>query len=1089
MLRTSRGVLVLSILTLLLIPPSGPGGQGARVSPPPPSGDWTVSDATSIADTTIQLGGNLTILPGGILTLTNVVLVIKCSYPGQYRVDLRAGGELHLRSSNLTSGNDTLHYDFLAARGSVLDISGSEVHSAGSNWTADGSTNGLLVRTGNAVIQNSLFSGNLEALHVRDCSPSVINCTFRDNEAACVATNSSLVFRDCIVAGSITSGVMLLDRTNVSITGCNFTENFRWAILVNRSSVTVARNSFFRNYISIQAERSQNMLLENNSFIDDKYTALRFLYSNASLQNDTIVGAFRIAIFEQGSKVLAVNTTLASHSYDVHLEEGSTAELVNCTYQRYNIELVDPDSRFNVSWFLGANVRWWSDESPVPGAVIECRDAGGNLTSSGITDADGRFGWGLTREYTQGSRMREEPGPYTVTASKGGRATSAVVAANRSQVVEILLDDIGPAIRVDFPANGSWLNLTRLTLKGIAWDNETQVAKMECRVDNGTYLSASGTSYWEFTTGVLINGPHTVYVRGRDTANNTNIVAVSFTLDTLSPALTVVSPRDGCFTRDSNVTVNGTTEQNATVTINGLAVPLGNATGAFSLVVDLVEGDNYITVVARDRAGNAAQKVVRTRLDTMVAPFELNPANGSWTNQSRIDIWGRVEENSSLLIRSVDPYTNFTINETRQNVTTGNFTLSVPLVNGTNLFRVEVADRYGNTAQADLYIIQDRVPPWLNVTSPPVLEYYTRDRRLVLSGHLEKGADLYLNGRLMLVEDGNISKPLTLDLGENLINLTAVDAAGNSVSVLYKVYLDRTPPTLEITSPKRTASGKPQNTDRSGLAVKGTTEPGALVYITLNGKALGSGKPIIADSFGGFRKDVTLNRGVNTFEITAVDLAGNPRSEVRSVRYSMPPPILSNEQLAAMIVAAGLAVAFVVIVARDTKKTTGRWGLKRPVWLRVPETVKERARAIRAFIPKPTFGREEGEAGAGAVLAEPGKEGKEPEKNGAAHPPPPPAAVPAVPGAPPVGQEFAVSEKPAAAQPTAIPGATELPVAEPAPGQPAAAPGARPPVPAAPGAPPAPAQPPVPQPPPPEPEKPKELDPLAEILGAPTRKV
>ena len=102
----------------------------------------------------------------------------------------------------------------------------------------------------------------------------------------------------------------------------------------------------------------------------------------------------------------------------------------------------------------------------------------------------------------------------------------------------------------------------------------------------------------------------------------------------------------------------------------------------------------------------------------------------------------------------------------------------------------------------------------------------------------------------------------------------------------------------------------------------------------------------------------------------------------------------------------------------------------------------------------------------------------------------PAAEAPPVPPVPPVGKEFAISEKPSAApaaQP--IPGATELPVAEPAGGAPAPAATAGAPAPAQPAGP-GPAQPPAaPPPPPPEPPKPKEVDPLAEILGAPTKKL
>jgi hypothetical protein len=1099
MFRRLRGVLVVSILAVLLFPAIGVLGDGGRFSPPPASGDWTVTDVTSISGATIVLDGNLTVLPGGVLTLTDCVLVVNCSYPGQFHINVRGGGEFHLRSSNLTALNTSRRFDFTADPLSVLEIWRSEVHGAGSNWTESGATNGVLVRTGNAAISDSLFSENLEALHVRDCSPTVTNCTFINNSAACVAHNSSMVFRDCLVANGSRSGVELRDQTDISITGCNFSGNFRWAVVANQSSVTVARNSFFRNFISVQSEDCRRMVLQDNTFTGDLFTAFWLVRCGSGLlSNDTVQGAYRYGLYELGSNVTAVNTTLNSSGYDIHLEEASSADLVNCTFNRYNLEFIGPDSWINVSWFVNVLVKWWSNESPVPGALVSCADGGGNTSFTAQTDQQGWAMYGVAREYAQSLRTRSTYGPYTVTAQKNGKVTSAVFDINRTTETDILLDDIGPGVRVDFPSSGAYLNLTRVKLKGTAWDNETSVASVECRVDNGSFAPASGTSFWEFTTGILINGRHTVQVRGKDVANNTNTVTVAFTLDTIPPPLTILSPGDGSYTRESNITLLGRSEPNATVTVNGLPAPLDNSTGSFNLTVPLAEGDNVLDVLAADRAGNLAEKVLHVRKDTMIAPFDIFPANGTWTNRTGIDIYGRVEGNTTITILSVDPGTNTTSSLASLNTTYGNFTQRVSLHNGANLIRVEVQDRYGNTATEDITIFQKLLPPAFNITSPPSTEFYTNQRRLVITGTIEPGALLYLNGRPVLVQDGNISKSLTLDLGLNILNLTATDPAGNTVSVLYRVYFDRTPPSLTVISPKRTSSGKPLGVSAGSLMVRGTTEAGALVYVTVNGNPVNGGRPIPVDSFGNFKRSVSLRKGDNSIEVTATDLAGNPTSVTRPVEYSPAPPLLSNEQLAAAVVVIAIVIGFAAVVAWDTKKSTGRWGFRRPVWLKAPETLRERARTIRAFIPKPTFGREDGEDRISPIQAEPRKEGKEPQKAGAAPAPAPAAAAatasPAGPGPPAgparVGGEFAVSEKPVTTPVASIPGATELPVAEPAagPAPPAAAPTAAPTA-SAPGAAPAPARQPAPPTPPPEPPKPKEVDPLAEILGTPTRKV
>ena len=1087
------------ILALLAVPAPGLDGQPSRASPPPPSGDWTVTDATSISSTTIVLSGNLTIMPGGILTLDRVVLVVNCAFGGEFCITVRTGGELHLRQGNLTASNLSRKFDFTAQAGSVLEMTRSEVHGAGSKWVEPASTSGIMVRTGSATFTDTLFSNNTVALDIRDCSPAVTGCTFIDNLAALVAYNSSMAFRDCFVGGTASGGLALYDRTNLTITGCNFTQNFRSAVYANHSSVTLSQNTFYQNYISVHSEDSGALLLENNTFLLDKYIAVTvYRCPSVVLYNDIVSGATRMALRAEACSVVAVNSTLSSQLYDVQLHANSTGSLVNCTFTPHNLDLLDPLSRLNVSWFVGALVRWWSNGTPVAGADMTVTNSTGDLTAKGTTDSQGRFGWAVALDYTLGFKANATFGPYNVTARKKGLSRTVGVSVNRSLEVDLLLDDIGPAIQVDFPQSGAFLNFTRVRLKGLSWDNETNVVSVECRVDNGSYVAATGTSFWEFTTGILANGPHSVTVRGRDTSNNTSQVTVAFTLDTFAPTVTITSPLDGGFTRESNVTVVGTTEKNATVTVNGTPVNVTAFTGAFNLTVGLSEGDNLIEVVATDRAGNQGLKVIRFRKDTMVTPIDIYPRNGTWTNQTTIALQGQVEPNSTVLIRTQDPSSNFTTNETRLNITTGNFYHQMALRNGTNLFRIDILDDYGNNATVYVTIIQDRSAPFLNITLPPSQEYYTRERRLMLEGRTEPGASLFLNGRPVLVEDGNFSKPLTLDLGENVLNVTAVDAAGNAVSVVYRAYLDRTPPTLLLVKPKRPASGN-LKVNSATLLLRGTTEAEALVCITVAWNNTKNEWHATVDAFGGFRKNVPLHEGKNKIIVTATDRAGNPKEEAFEVVYEPTPPLLSAWQAIVLVAVIGVVVGIVAVVAWDTKKNTGRWGIRRPAWFRVPDSVKEQARAVRAFVPKPEFGREEVEAGIGAVPAEPRKEGKEPEAAGAPAPGPAPApgatatGPPPPPPVPPVGKEFAVSEKPAAAfAPPPIIGASELPVAEPAAG---GAPPA-PPVPAGPAPPavaaaaPAPAlAPAAPPPPPPEPPKPKEVDPLAEIMGAPTRKL
>ena len=78
-------------------------------------------------------------------------------------------------------------------------------------------------------------------------------------------------------------------------------------------------------------------------------------------------------------------------------------------------------------------------------------------------------------------------------------------------------------------------------------------------------------------------------------------------VDTTPPVLVLSAPTE-TLTRNSAISVAGTTEPNATVTVNGAPVAV-DPTGSFVTAVTLTEGPNTITVVARDAQGNTASTV------------------------------------------------------------------------------------------------------------------------------------------------------------------------------------------------------------------------------------------------------------------------------------------------------------------------------------------------------------------------------------------------------------------------------------------------------------------------------------------------
>jgi hypothetical protein len=122
---------------------------------------------------------------------------------------------------------------------------------------------------------------------------------------------------------------------------------------------------------------------------------------------------------------------------------------------------------------------------------------------------------------------------------------------------------------------------------------------------------------------------------------------------------------------------------------------------------------------------------------------------------------------------------------------------------------------------------------------------------------------------------------VTTEGGNQVVVGTAVDNAGNSATVSVTVKLDKTGPSLTLTSP---ADGS--KIFFSPVAVGGAAEDAlsGLASATCNGASA-------TVSGTSFNCGVTLTRGANSVNVSAVDVAGNTSTSKRALAYARPPTI------------------------------------------------------------------------------------------------------------------------------------------------------------------------------------------------------
>lgn len=212
-------------------------------------------------------------------------------------------------------------------------------------------------------------------------------------------------------------------------------------------------------------------------------------------------------------------------------------------------------------------------------------------------------------------------------------ATHATLGTSLRLVVK---EKVAPVITVTAPTAGSFLTNNTPTITWTVTDEDSGVAAstIGLKIDGVAVdaskitKTASGSGYTcsYAPTSALADGEHTLSFTANDNDGNAAAAkTVTFKVDTVPPTLSVTSPADGLVTNKSTVTVAGTTNdvtsKPVTVTVNGTSVTVG-ADGSFSKDINLQNGSNTITVIAKDAAGKTTTVTRKVTLDTTAPVFK-----------------------------------------------------------------------------------------------------------------------------------------------------------------------------------------------------------------------------------------------------------------------------------------------------------------------------------------------------------------------------------------------------------------------------------------------------------------------------------
>jgi len=532
-------------------------------------------------------------------------------------------------------------------------------------------------------------------------------------------------------------------------------------------------------------------------------------------------------------------------------------------------------------------------------------DRGGSGTATGTTN------WSIT-----GIRLQGGDNALTVIAlDAAGNAGLDTLTITYTPPE----DTNAPVVSITSPTGQPTFSTTTnsVSLAGIATDN-IAVTAVSWNNNRGGSGAATGTDVWSIAGVGLQLGTNVITVTATDEAGNPGVDTLIITYtpppDTTLPVVNITSPTDQpALSINTNIlSLTGTATDNVAVTAvswsnnrGGNGTASGTNNWSVSGVV-LQLGTNVITVLATDAAGN-------TGTDTLTVTYTPPPD----TTSPIVIITSPTASPTFLSTNGTLPLSgiaddNVGVTQVVWTNSSGGGGLAsgrndwsinaVVLRLGENVLTVSASDAAGNVGTDTLVVTYqpppDTTAPSITITSPtssPSL-LVSNNNTVSLAGtandnvgvtqvtwHSSRGS----SGTAAGTNNWSVAL-IQLEIGENVLTVTARDAAGNtntdSLTITYTNLTDTTAPVVTITSP---TSEPTLTVNNNILSLAGSANDNVGVRrVIWNNNRGGSGTATGTNTWS--VSGILLQTGDNVLTVTAFDAATNSSADTLTVNFNGP---------------------------------------------------------------------------------------------------------------------------------------------------------------------------------------------------------
>jgi len=302
------------------------------------------------------------------------------------------------------------------------------------------------------------------------------------------------------------------------------------------------------------------------------------------------------------------------------------------------------------------------------------------------------------------------PGNYNITVTSQN-ATEAY-----STNISIAINDLtNPFVTILYPTNRANYSFSNITFNISATDNVNISScwyTLDSGINNKTMIANSSNTGFNATNSSIANGLYTAKFSCNDTSNNlNNTQEVSFTIDTVAPIVTIISPLNITYTTSIgfNFSLNeagtciyslGSGATNSTMTANS------SSTGFSATNTSIADGGYTVYAYCNDTVGNKNYTTTQTFTMDNVAPvialiLPTNASSSTSTSPSWLFYFNVTDAdpstNCSLVLDSTMVNSNSSLN-----ITGGSnlFARNISAV-GIHIWSINCTDLGGNNNQTE----------------------------------------------------------------------------------------------------------------------------------------------------------------------------------------------------------------------------------------------------------------------------------------------------------------------------------------------------------------------------------------------------